>query len=97
MSVQSEVNMPGADQVPCWSLFDAEGLQGRYTYGDETNRTPEQAQTEAFRNINANRDAAGVYIVQLRWSHPGTFTSWYEVGDRVYAPMGEEPDKTPPE
>lgn len=97
MAAQVEVGMPGPNEIPCWSMFDTTGLIMRYTYGDESNRTPAQAATEAFRNLNANRDDPTVYIVPLNWSNPGNFNTWYENGDRVYAPIGEEPDKVPPE
>jgi hypothetical protein len=89
---------PVDPQPACWALFDAGGIQTAWNNlngNDALN--PELAQIEAFKIVNGNRDDSAVYIVKCLWTESTTPNSFYEVNDRVYAPMGEEPDKVPPE
>lgn len=86
---------PVAPAAPCWALFDAQGLQVAWTGLQGDSRTPEQLEAEAFRTINANRDDPAVYIVQCLWTEEQDHTTFYEQSDRVYAPMGEDPDRVP--
>jgi hypothetical protein len=88
---------PGPNDPPIWGLFDSGGLEVRWLPGDWNG--PLSAQNQAFSILNANAGIAEVYIVLLRFSDPQTVSTWYEVGDRVYAPPeGEtiDPPSEPP-
>jgi hypothetical protein len=88
---------PVDPQPPCWALFDGTGVKIVWSDLNGSSITPEQCEAEAFRTINGNRNEPAVYIVKCLWTEPTLATAFYEVGERVYAPTGEEPDKTPPE
>lgn len=89
---------PTPPDEPCWAMFiPGYGLGIIYLNVGGMNSS-EVDTVEAFRNINANRDGDPLpYIVKCLWQDSNAHNTFYEVGERVYAPTGEEPDKTPPE
>jgi len=88
-------NYPHPPADPCWALFDDGGLQICWPVPNDSNRTAQEQETLAFTTLNANRDNAAVYIVKCLWQEPSDHTTFYEQGDRVTAPMGEDPDREP--
>lgn len=74
---------PGPNDPPVWALFDSRGLQMRYLLDT---RTAEEAEQQAHAALNANAGATDVYIVPVQFAEPHKVHTWYEVGDRIYAP-----------
>lgn len=84
---------PGPNDPPIWAMFDGSGLQMRYLLDG---RTADLAERDAFAALNANAGATDVYLAQVQFADPQIIDSWYEVGDRVYAPAEGE-TVTPPQ
>lgn len=92
-------NYPESPQPACWAIFDAGGLQGAYFWSEideAVGMTEQQAEAQAFAAVNANRDDPAVYLVKCLWQDRTDHHTWYEQGDRVYAPTGGDPDRVPP-